>query len=136
MTKIFGVLGAVPPPRPPKSKRTLPVFHEDMVYKTWKNKLNMRQIITSVLKKEQGIVVLLDLLEGNGKAEKAIADIRAEEVNNGDGIKVIIDMLDPILLEESVGEAYKVYSNFINYSKSNEITISEILLEFEHLYKK
>ena len=124
------------PPRPPKSKRTLPVFHEDMVYKTWKNKLNMRQIITSVLRKEQGIVVLLDLLEGNGKAEKAIADIRAEEVNNGDGIKVIIDMLDPILLEESVGEAYKVYSNFINYSKSNEITISEILLEFEHLYKK
>ena len=124
------------PPRPPKSKRTLPGFHEDMVYKTWKNKLNMRQIITSVLKKEQGIVVLLDLLEGNGKAEKAIADIRAEEVNNGDGIKVIIDKLDQILLEESVGEAYKVYSNFINYNKSNEITISEILLEFEHLYKK
>ena len=115
-----------------KSKRTPPVFQEDMVYKTWKNKLNMWQIITLVPKKEQGIVVLLDSLEGNGKAEKAIADIKAEEVNNGDGIKVIIDKLDQIFLEESVGEAYKVYSSFINYNKSNEITISEILLEFEH----
>ena len=114
-----------------KSKRTPPVFHEDMVYKTWKNKLNMWQIITLVPKKEQGIVVSLDSLEGNGKAEKAIADIKAEEVNNGDGIKVI-EKLDQIFLEESVGEAYKVYSNFINYNKSNEITISEILLEFEH----
>ena len=53
----------------------------------------MWQIITSVPKKEQGIVVLLDSLEGNGKAEKPIADIKVEEVNIGDGIKVIIEKL-------------------------------------------
>ena len=66
-----------------KSKRKSPVFHEDMLYKTWKNKLNMWQ----------PIVVLLDSLESDAKAEEAVADIRAEEINN-DGIKVITGELD------------------------------------------
>ena len=92
-----------------KRKRTPPVFHEDMLYKTWKNKLNMWQVITSVAKKEQSISILLDLLEGNAKAEKAVADIKAGERNNDDGVKVIKDKLDRILLEESADEAYKVY---------------------------
>ena len=92
-----------------KRKRIPPVFHEDMLYKTWKNKLNMWQIITSVTKKEQSISILLDLLEGNAKAKKAVADIKAGERNNDDGVKVIKDKLDRILLEESADEAYKVY---------------------------
>lgn len=49
------------------------MFHEDLLYKTWKNKLNIWQIITSAPKKEQSIVVLLDSLEGNVKAEKTVA---------------------------------------------------------------
>ena len=96
----------------------------------------MRQTINAVPKKEHGIVVLLDSLEGNAKAEKAIADIKAEERNNDDGVKVITEKLDQIFLEESADEAYKVYWNFINCNKSNETTISEYILEFEHLYKK
>ena len=35
----------------------------------------MWELITSVPKKEQGIIVLLDALEGNVKAEKAVADV-------------------------------------------------------------
>ena len=69
----------------------------------------MRQTINAVPKKEHGIVVLLDSLEGNAKAEKAIADIKAEERNNDDGVKVIIEKLDQVFLEESADEAYKVY---------------------------
>ena len=51
-------------------KRTPPVFSEHMLYKTWRNKVDMRQLVTSVPKKEQAIIILLDLLEGNAKAEK------------------------------------------------------------------
>ena len=63
----------------------------------------MWQIITSVPKKEQGIVILLDSLEGNAKTEKAVADIRAEEINNDDGIKVVTDKLQSVT---------KYYGNF------------------------
>ena len=39
-------------------------------------------------------------IKGNAKAEKAVADIKAEEINNDDGVK-----LDQIFLEQSVDEA-------------------------------
>ena len=80
-------------------------------------------------------VVLLDSLEGTAKAEKELADIKVEEINNNNDVKIITDELDQIFLEESADESYRVYSNFINYKKSKEITISEYVLDFEHLYK-
>ena len=63
-------------------KRTPPVFSENILYKTWKNKIDMWQLVTSVTKKEQTIIILLDLLEGNAKAEKAVSDLTATELNN------------------------------------------------------
>ena len=65
-----------------------------MLCKTWKNKLQMWELITSVPKKEQDIIVLLDALEGYAKAEKAVADIKANELNDKNGLKVITDKLD------------------------------------------
>ena len=54
----------------------------------------MWELITSVPKKEQDIIVLLDALEGYAKAEKAVADIKANELNDKNGLKVITDKLD------------------------------------------
>ena len=44
-------------------------------------------------------------IKGNAKTEKAVADIKAEEINNDDGVKAITDKLDQIFLEQSVDEA-------------------------------
>ena len=41
----------------------------------------MWQLVTCIEKKEQGIIVLLESLEGNSKAEKAVPDLTAAEVN-------------------------------------------------------
>ena len=117
-------------------KRTPPAFHKNILYKTWKNKLQMWELITSVPKKEQGIIVLLEALEGNAKAEKVLADIKANELNVENGLKFITDKLDKIFLEETPDEAYKIYSDFINYNKIVEMPVSEYVLEFEHLYKR
>ena len=54
-------------------KKTPPKFIEGMSYTTWWiNKIDMWNLVTSIESKEQGIVVLLDALEGNKKAEKAV----------------------------------------------------------------
>ena len=45
----------------------------------------MWELITSVPKKEQGIIVFLDALEGKAKAEKAVADIKANGLNVENG---------------------------------------------------
>ena len=47
---------------------------------------------------------MLDSLEGTAKAEKELADIKAEEINNND-VKIITDELDQIFLEESADES-------------------------------
>ena len=62
----------------------------------------MWELITSVPKKEQDIIVLLDALEGTAKAEKAVADIKANELNDKNGLKVITVKLDKIFLEETL----------------------------------
>ena len=51
-------------------KKNPPRFNQDISYKSWKNKIEMWQLVTSIEKKEQGIIVLLESLEGNSKAEK------------------------------------------------------------------
>ena len=63
-----------------KKKKT-PRFNQDISYRSWKNKIKMWQLVTCIEKKEQGIIVLLESLEGNSKAEKAVPDLTAAEVN-------------------------------------------------------
>ena len=78
-------------------KTAPPKFKEDVAYKTWKNKLFMWTLVTNVPKKEQAIVVLLEALEGNQKAEKAVSDLTAAQLNVDDGLKVIclINLIQP-----------------------------------------
>ena len=65
-----------------------------MLYKTWRNKIDMWQLVTSVPKKEQAIIILLDSIEGNAKAEKAVSDLTANELNNDEGFNILFAKLD------------------------------------------
>ena len=47
-------------------------------YNTWNN---MWKIVTAIPKEQQAIVVLLESLEGNAKAEKAVSELTAIDVN-------------------------------------------------------
>ena len=51
------------------------------------NKLSMWTLVTNVPKKEQAIVVLFEALEGNQKAEKAVSDLTATQLNVDDDLK-------------------------------------------------
>ena len=54
--------------------------------------------VTSVEKEEQGIVVLLDSLEGNRKAEKATANFTDTDLFCADGLQKLIEVFTlPIL---------------------------------------
>ena len=54
-----------------------------MSYTMWK-------LVTSIEKKEQAIVVLLDSLEGHSKAEKAVSDLTAATLHTDDGMDILI----------------------------------------------
>ena len=62
-----------------------------MSYKTWKNKTDMWKIVTAIPKEQQAIIVLLESLEGNFKAEKAVSELTSIDVNNENKMKLLIE---------------------------------------------
>ena len=117
------------------SRKTAPTFKEDITYKTWKNKLSMWTLVTNVPKKEQAIVVLLEALEGNQKAEKTASNLTATQLNV-DGLKVLLDKLDIAFQAETTDDAYSAYTEFNNYKKGHSTSMNDYILEFENLYHK
>ena len=111
-------------------RRTPPVFAENMLYKTWKNKIEMWKLVTSVEAKEQGIVALLDSLDGNAKAEKTVSEMTAAELNVENGHNLLLEKLDKVFQEETIEKACNVYSSFINLSNREDMSINEYIIEF------
>ena len=92
--------------------------------------------VTSVERREQGIVVLLDSLEGNSKAEKAVSDFTDTDLYVDDGLKKLLDKLDAIFKEEKVNEAYRAYAKFDKFQRPEGMSIDDYILDFDYLYAK
>ena len=114
------------------SKKTPPKSQEGMTYKTWKNKTDMWKMP----KEQQAIIVLLEPLTGNAKAEKAVSELTATDVNNENGLKLLIEKLDEVFESDKIDEAYLVHSRFINFHKSDEMSMTDCIIEFKNLYHK
>ena len=87
-------------------------------------------------KKERAIIVQLEPLDNNVKAEKAVDQLTATELNNDKGMETLLNKLDSVFQNEAIDEAHNVYSMFINFSHAENVDINEHILEYEHLYKK
>ena len=81
-------------------KQTSPVFVENMLYKTWKNKIDMWKFVTSIEAKEQEIS-----FDGNPKAETAVSELTAAELNVENGLNLLLENLDKVFQEENIDEA-------------------------------
>ena len=74
------------------SKKTPPKFFSP--YSEWKEKVLMWQMVTSVPKKEQGILVRLVSFEDDKSAERTISRMKKETLNQEDGLDQLIKELD------------------------------------------
>ena len=92
-------------------KENQPQFQEGMWYKTQKNKIEIWKIVIPIPKEQQAIIAPLEFLEGNAKAEKAAAELTATDVNNKNGMKLLIEKSDKIFESDKIDEAYLVYSS-------------------------
>ena len=57
----------------------------DTSYSEWKNKLDMWRIVCGYKKKEQAIIALLQSLNENKNAEKAVSNLKVTDLNVDDG---------------------------------------------------
>ena len=109
-----------------------PKFDEDG-YESWKNELDMWQLVTDLEKRKQALAVTLSL---TGKAKEAALGINAGDLNKEEGMKTLIDTLDKVFLKEQVDCAYESYTNFDKYKKEVSMSMSDYIIEFDQRYQK
>ena len=81
---------------------------KDVNYKVWKNKLDMWKIVSSIPPKEQGIIVSLQSIADNNKAEKAFSTLTVHDLNRETGLDVLIEKLDSAFKDEIVKDTYSI----------------------------
>lgn len=90
-----------------------------MSYKAWKNKVVMWKIMTPVPTQKQANIILLDSLEGNVTAERAVSEqLTATDLKNVDGLDVLFQKFDKTFKSDKIDEAYSVYKNVAKFQKS------------------
>ena len=65
-----------------------------------------------------------------------MSELTATDVNNKNGMKLLIEKLDKVLERNKINEANLVYSIFTNFHISDEMSITDYIIDFEHLYHK
>ena len=97
----------------------------------------MWQLMASIeIKREQAIVVLLESLDYNTKAEKAVSEFTATDLNSDGGMELLIAKPDSVFQSETIDEAYETCSKFINFSRQENNDMGDSKNEFEHLSKR
>ena len=97
------------------AKRTAPpIFSNDVTYKFWKNRIEVSTVICGVPRNERGILLLLQSLKGNKKAEKAVSTLTPADLHKETGLKILIRKLDDAFQDEEAENAYSTYKKFIN----------------------
>ena len=66
-----------------------PIFSNDVTHKFQKNRIEIWTVICGVPQNEQGILLLLQSLTGNKRAEKAVSTLTTADVHKETGLKIL-----------------------------------------------
>ena len=64
-----------------------PVFSNDVSYKFWESRIQMWEVVCGTPTNEQGVIVLLQYLTGNKKAEKAASTLTVTDLHKDQDCK-------------------------------------------------
>ena len=94
----------------------------------------MWRVVCGSAKKEQAIIVLLQSLNENKKAEKAGSKLTVTDLNVDDGLEKLLEKLDSTFKLEKTQKSNNVYKDFNTFQQLQDMSINNnYLLEFEHL---
>ena len=101
-----------------------PIFSNDVSYKVWKSRIQMWEVVCGTPKNEQGIIVLLQSLSGNKKAEKAVSTLTVTDLHKDTGLNELITKLDNAFQDEVAENAYSTYKKFISLKKLPQMSMN------------
>ena len=94
------------------------------------------EIVCSIPPKERGVIVLLQGIADNKKAEKTVSTLTVRDLNRETELDLLIEKLDNAFNtsnDEIVEDTYSIYLKFTNLKKQLSMSMNEYILEFENL---
>lgn len=104
-----------------------------MTYETWKNEIEVWKLVTDLKSDKQALAVSLNL---TGNAREVAMEVAAADLAKEDGMKTLIENLDKVFLRDDKDKAYEAYKNFDTFSKSENMSMSEYIVEFDKRYNQ
>ena len=90
----------------------------------------MWTLVCDVDQKEQGIIVLLQSLSNNKKAEKALSNLISVESYTENGLNLSLEKLDAAFQSEDVEDAYNIFLKFSYLKRHCDISMNDYITEF------
>ena len=72
----------------------------------------------------------------SGTARETVLELPAADLNKNDGMTTLVGKLDNLFLKEAKDCAYEAYQNFDSFYKSDEMIMTDYIIEFEQRYSK
>ena len=63
-------------------------------------------------------------------------DLTATDLNTDQGMNLLFEKRDKVFQSETTDEAYSMYSAFISSKRTDQMHMSDYILEYKHLYQK
>ena len=102
-----------------------PILSDENEYDVWSNEISMWQLVTDLDQRKQALAVTLFF---NGTAREAALEIKAEELNTIDGMKILLTKLDSVLQKGSIDWLMRLILYLNDAKDMNQHQLQIILL--------
>ena len=104
-----------------------------MTYEAWKNEVEVWKLVTELKPEKQALAVSLSL---KGNAKELAMEIKAEDLAKDTGMTTLLQQLDKVFLRDDKDKAYEAYKNFDTFRKTDSMSMSDYIVEFDKRYSK
>ena len=101
-------------------------------YMLWKKDVQIWEALTSLPKCKQGLDVYMSL----ETKYKDFVGLSIAQLSSNDGVKLILDKLDELLLPNKDTLAYETFESFYNFRKESTMSMVEYISVFDQRYNK
>ena len=97
-----------------------PKLEADMPYESWKNELEVWQLVTDLDKNKRALAVTLTL---TGRAQEADLEVPAKDINTDGGMVTLFAALDKVFQKEKIDSMYEAYKQFDKFARAEGSSI-------------
>ena len=108
-----------------------PILDGSKSYETWKVEIAAWERCTDLPKNKRAMAIALSLT-GKARSQAMLMDINV--LNEDNGVTQILAELDKVFQKDAIDLAYDAYTNFDKYVKSDDVSMTDYVTEFEQRY--